>query len=165
MKIAVCPGSFDPLTLGHLSVIRRAAELFDQVIVLILANPGKTPFFSTETRLSFIERCTAELPNVSVDAASGLLADYIRKVGGCAIVKGLRAFSDFEYEFQMALANKKMNPAAETVFLATDCDQCYLSSTLVREIASLGGEIRGLVPQEILEDIEHTFRRGRYDNQ
>lgn len=159
MKIAVCPGSFDPLTLGHLSIIRRASGLFDQVIVLVLSNPNKTPTFSTEERIAMVQRCISDFPNVSVDTSSGLLVDYLKKVGACAIVKGLRAFSDFEYEFQMALANKKMCPTVETVFLTTDSNQSFLSSSLVREIASLGGDIHQLVPQEILEEIQNTFRR------
>ena len=163
MKIAVCPGSFDPLTLGHLSIIRRASELFDKVVVLIMTNSGKTPFFSVDDCLSFIKRCVSDIKNVTVDSASGLLADCLKKIGGCAIVKGVRAFSDFEYEFQMALANKKINPQIETIFLATDSEQCYLSSTLVKEIASLGGDITGLVPKQILEDVTNAFRRNIYD--
>ena len=126
MKIAVCPGSFDPLTLGHLSIIRRASRLFDKVVVLIMTNSGKTPFFSIDDRLSFIKRCVSDITNVTVDSASGLLADYLKEIGGCAIVKGVRAFSDFEYEFQMALANKKINPQVETIFLVKDINYINL---------------------------------------
>lgn len=164
MKIAVCPGSFDPLTLGHLSIIYRASRLFDKVVVLIMTNSVKTPFFSIDDRISFIKRCVSDIPNVKVDSASGLLADYLKKIDGCAIVKGVRSFSDFEYEFQMALANKKINSQVETIFLATDSEQCYLSSTLVKEIASLGGDITGLVPNQILKDVTNAFRRNIYDS-
>ena len=158
MKIAVCPGSFDPVTLGHLDIINRASRLFDKVIVLVSFNPGKSSAsFSVEERMDMIRTVTKHLNNVEIDCNDGLLADYLQKTGAAAIVKGLRAVSDFEYEFQMALANKKLYAEAETVFLTTNSENMYLSSSVVKEIASLGGNISGLVPPEILEAIKNRL--------
>ena len=158
MKIAVCPGSFDPVTLGHLDIINRASKLFDKVIVLVSFNPNKnTSSFNVDERMNMIKKVTAHLHNVEVDSYNGLLADYLKKTGAAAIVKGLRAVSDFEYEFQMALANKKLYADAETVFLTTSSENMYLSSSVVKEIASLGGDISGFVPAEILETIKNRL--------
>ena len=158
MKIAVCPGSFDPVTLGHLDIINRASRLFDKVIVLVSFNPGKSSAsFSVEERMDMIRTVTKHLNNVEIDCNNGLLADSLKKTGAAAIVKGLRAVSDFEYEFQMALANKKLYDEAETVFLTTSSENMYLSSSVVKEIASLGGNISGLVPPEILEAIKNRL--------
>lgn len=158
MKIAVCPGSFDPVTLGHIDIINRASKLFDKVIVLVSFNPGKSSArFSVEERMNMIRTVTKHLSNVEVDSNDGLLANYLKKAGASAIVKGLRAVSDFEYEFQMALANKKLYEDAETVFLTTSSENMYLSSSVVKEIASLGGDISGFVPQEILETIKNRL--------
>lgn len=158
MKIAVCPGSFDPVTLGHLDIINRASKLFDKVIVLVSFNPGKnTASFSVEERMNMISLVTCHLNNIAVDSYNGLLADYLQKTGAAAIVKGLRAVSDFEYEFQMALANKQLYADAETVFLTTSSENMYLSSSVVKEIASLGGDISGFVPPEILETIKNRL--------
>ncbi len=158
MKIAVCPGSFDPVTLGHLDIINRASRLFDKVIVLVSFNYGKSSAsFSVEERMEMIRTVTKHLNNVEIDCNSGLLADYLKKTGAAAIVKGLRAVSDFEYEFQMALANKKLYSEAETVFLTTSSENMYLSSSVVKEIASLGGDISGFVPPEILEVIKNRL--------
>ncbi len=158
MKIAVCPGSFDPVTLGHLDIINRASRLFDKVIVLVSFNYGKSSAsFSVEERMEMIRTVTKHLNNVEIDCNSGLLADYLKKTGAAAIVKGLRAVSDFEYEFQMALANKKLYSEAETVFLTTSSENMYLSSSVVKEIASLGGDISGFVPPEILEAINNRL--------
>ena len=158
MKIAVCPGSFDPVTLGHLDIINRASRLFDKVIVLVSFNYGKSSAsFSVEERMKMIRTVTKHLNNVEIDCNSGLLADYLKKTGAAAIVKGLRAVSDFEYEFQMALANKKLYSEAETVFLTTSSENMYLSSSVVKEIASLGGDISGFVPPEILEVIKNRL--------
>ncbi|MGN0595105.1 MAG: pantetheine-phosphate adenylyltransferase [Hominimerdicola sp.] len=155
MRIAVCPGSFDPVTLGHIDIINRAAKLFDKVIVLVSYNPNKaTASFSVEERMQMIMDATNHLDNVVVDCNSGLLADYLKRTGACAIVKGLRAVSDFEYEFQMALANKKLYDEAETVFLTTTGENMFLSSSVVKEIASFGGDIDGFVPECILQRIK-----------
>jgi len=150
MRIAVCPGSFDPVTLGHLDIIDRASKLFDKVIVLVSfnANKSRAAFTPTE-RMEMIIEATKHLDNVVVDCYNGLLADYLQKTGANAIVKGLRAVSDFEYEFQMALANKKLYNDAETVFLTTTGENMFLSSSVVKEIASFGGDITGFVPKQI----------------
>lgn len=153
MRIGVYPGSFDPPTLGHLNIIERASTLFDKVIVATMVNGSKKSAFTMEEKADFLRRMTQHLPNVEIDTFGGLLADYVAEKGACAIVKGLRAVSDFEYEFQMALANKKLNGGAETVFLMTDQNYLYLSSTIVRDIARHGGDISGFVSEEIREDI------------
>ena len=154
MKIAVCPGSFDPITNGHLAVIRRASRLFDKVIVVVMANFRKpVGLFSVDERVELIKRCTADIENVDVDFYGGLLADYAREKGAVAIVKGLRAVSDFEYEFQQALTNKSLYPQVETVFLTTKGKNMFLSSSMVKEVCSLGGDISSFVPKEIINDI------------
>jgi len=149
MRVAVCPGSFDPITNGHIDIITRASKLFDKVIVAVSLNTEKKGSFSQEERVKLIKLCTTHLKNVEIDVVRELLASYARKVNACAIVKGLRAVSDFEYEFQMALANKKLNSEAETVFLTTATENMYLSSSLVKQIASFGGDISDFVPPEI----------------
>lgn len=166
MRIAVCPGSFDPVTIGHLDIIKRASKLFDRVIVLVVINPDKKPSFSAEERVELIRKVTAMMPNVEVDSYCGLLADYLRSTGACAIVKGLRAVSDFEYEFQMALTNHKLNPYAETVFLTTSADNMYLSSSMVKQIAQFGGDISSFVPPEIYKEVKDRLCKnisGRTD--
>lgn len=154
-RIAVYPGSFDPVTYGHTDIIRRAARLFDKVIVLVSVNAVKSPSFSTVERVMLINKVVSELKldNVVVDIWDGLLVDYIKQVGAIAIIKGLRAVSDFEYEFQMALANKTLYDEAETVFLTTSSENMYLSSSVVKQIASFGGDISHFVPNCILKDI------------
>ena len=159
MKIAVCPGSFDPVTNGHIDIITRASALFDRVIVVVMTNAQKKPMFSTEERIDLLRRATADLPNVEVDFYGGLLAEYARQKGACAIVKGLRALSDFEYEFQMALTNRRLNPEAETVFLTSTADKMYLSSSLVKQIAAFGGDISEFVPKDIVPDIMRKSER------
>lgn len=161
MRIAVCPGSFDPITLGHLDIINRAAKLFDEVIVLVSINPAKrnSCSFTTEERLRMIEKTIAGMENVRVDSSDGLLADYLREKGACAIVKGLRAVSDFEYEFQMSLANKRLNPEAETIFFTAAAEYMYLSSSIVKQIASFGGDISEFVPACIRKEIESRLSR------
>ncbi len=159
-RIAVCPGSFDPVTLGHLDIISRASALFDRVIVLVSVNPKKRPSFSPEERIEMIKRVTGHLKNIEIETSEGLLADYIRNKGATAIVKGLRAVSDFEYEFQMALANKKLCPEAETVFLVTRSENMYLSSSVVKQIASFGGDISGFVPHEIKDFIASRLKES-----
>jgi pantetheine-phosphate adenylyltransferase len=160
-RIAVCPGSFDPVTLGHLDIFNRASRLFDKVIVLVSSNPSKNPSFTPIERMQMIERVTSHLDNVVTDILEGLLADYVRETGAIAIVKGLRAVSDFEYEFQMALANKKLYSDAETVFLTTSAENMYLSSSVVKQIASFGGDISHFVPPCILEDIQNRLVKER----
>ena len=153
MRIAICPGSFDPVTFGHLDIIRRAAQLFDRVIVVVMTNSAKRPAFTKEERMDFLRRAAGELPNVKVDCYEGLLAEYARLHKADVIVKGLRAMSDFEYEFQMALTNRKLYPEAETVFLTTTAEHMYLSSSLVKQVAGFGGDITGFVPACIVPDI------------
>ncbi len=153
MRIAICPGSFDPVTYGHLDIIRRAAQLFDRVIVVVMTNSAKQPAFTKEERMDFLRRATGGLPNVVVDSYGGLLAEYARQHKADVIVKGLRAMSDFEYEFQMALTNRKLYPEAETVFLTTTAEHMYLSSSLVKQVAGFGGDITGFVPACIMPDI------------
>lgn len=152
-RIAVCPGSFDPITFGHLDIIRRASQLFDQVVVLISVNTAKKPSFTEYERMMMIRKNTEEFDNVIIDVLDGLLADYVKKIGAVAIVKGLRAVSDFEYEFQMALANKKLYNGAETVFLTTSSENMYLSSSVVKQIAHFGGDISHFVPENVLDFI------------
>ena len=152
-RIAVCPGSFDPVTFGHIDIFTRASTLFDKVIILVSTNLSKQPLFTPTERIKMIMDVTSGMDNVVIDILDGLLADYVREVGACAIVKGLRAVSDFEYEFQMALANKKLYPDAETVFLTTSTENMYLSSSVVKQIAAFGGDISSFVPEIIRESI------------
>ena len=161
-KTVVCPGSFDPLTIGHLDIITRSSKLFDKVIVLISRNAGKSQASFTATeRMLMIQSAIKGLDNVVIDILDGLLADYVRDVGAIAIVKGLRAVSDFEYEFQMALANKKLYSGAETVFLTTSAENMYLSSSVVKQIAYFGGDISHFVPECILDDIKERLVKER----
>ena len=153
MKIAIVPGSFDPITKGHVDIIERTGKLFDKVIAVVLVNPTKTPTFTTEERVDMIKRVTTHIPNLEVDSFSGLLADYSRIKGAQTIVKGLRAVSDFEYEFQQALTNKILNPDLETMFMMTNQKYMYLSSTIVRQIAAFDGDISEFVLPEIKDDI------------
>lgn len=152
-RIAVCPGSFDPITFGHLDIIKRASQIFDEVVVLISVNALKSPSFTETERMMMIRENTKEYDNVVIDVLDGLLADYVQKIGAIAIVKGLRAVSDFEYEFQMALANKKLYNGAETVFLTTSSENMYLSSSVVKQIAYFGGDISHFVPDNVLDFI------------
>lgn len=152
-RIAVCPGSFDPVTLGHVDIMTRASKLFDRVIVLVSVNPSKHPSFTAEERVEMIKEVTKDLDNVEVDILTGLLAEYVKNIKATAIVKGLRAVTDFEYEFQQALANKKLYPDAETVFLVTSSENMYLSSSVVKQIASFGGDITDFVPEVIADKI------------
>ena len=159
MRIAICPGSYDPVTNGHLNIIERCSGLFDKVIVVALINAEKTYAFSREERVDMLRRVTGHLPNVEVDADDGLVADYAQRKGACALVKGLRAVTDFEYEFQMALINKKLNPELETVFITTDAEFMYLSSSAVREIASYGRDLADFVPPQLEKEITERFNK------
>lgn len=160
MKTAICPGSFDPVTLGHLDVIERASELFDRVIVLVMSNSAKKSAFTVDERIELIKKCIKK-SNVEVDTYSGLLVDYAKKNNAAAIVKGLRAVSDFDYEFQQALINKSLYPKVETVFLAAKGENMFLSSSMVKEVCSLNGDISSYVPKEIVNDI---YLRCKGDN-
>lgn len=157
-RIAVCPGSFDPVTLGHLDIITRASTLFDKVIVLISTNANKsTASFTATERMMMIAEATSHLDNVVIDILDGLLVDYVKNVKAVAIVKGLRAVTDFEYEFQMALTNKVLYENAETVFLTTSKENMYLSSSVVKQVAYFGGDISPFVPACILETIKNRL--------
>ncbi|MCL1830901.1 MAG: pantetheine-phosphate adenylyltransferase [Oscillospiraceae bacterium] len=153
MKTVVYPGSFDPVTKGHLDIIERTAQLFDKLIVVVLINPAKKAIFSVEERVEYIRRITGDFVNVSVDCYDGLLVDYVKSKGASAVVKGLRAMSDFENEFQMALTNKHLYPDMETLFLNTSSEYMFLSSSMVRQLASFGGDISPFIPEEIAEDV------------
>ena len=155
MSIAICPGSFDPITLGHLNIIRRTSKIFDRVVVCVMNNANKpNPMFTVEEKLDMVIRAVERYPNVTVDCSSGLLAEYAKQYEGAVIVKGLRAASEFEYEFQMNLINKKINPALETMFLTASEKYTFLSSSIVREMAYYGADLTGLVPNEIIPDIQ-----------
>ena len=154
MKIAVYPGSFDPVTNGHLDIIQRAIKIFDLIYIAVIENPEKTPLFKTEERMEMIRKSLPESPKIKIDSFSGLLVDYAKKIGANAIVRGLRAVSDFDYEFQMALTNRKMCPEIETVFMMTDYKYSYLSSSFVKQIARLGGDISAFVPPPVEERLK-----------
>ena len=159
-KTAICPGSFDPITGGHLDIIKRSAKLFDRVIVVVMSNYRKVnnSCFSVEERMELIRRCTKELPNVEVDCDFGLLAEYARRKNADVIVKGLRAVSDFEDEFQQALTNKKLNSAVETVFMAAGAENMFLSSSMIKQVCRLGGDVTPFLPEEVSADIIDRLR-------
>lgn len=163
MKTAMCPGSFDPVTKGHLDIITRASKLFDKVIVGVSINPDKKGSFTLDERVQLIAMCTGHLKNVQIDVVTDLLANYAKAADACVIVKGLRAVTDFEYEFQMSLANKKLNPSTETIFLTTSAENMYLSSSLVKQIASFGGDISDFVPPEIKDMVAERFKKNKND--
>jgi len=150
-RLALFPGSFDPLTNGHVDIVLRSAHLFERVLIAVLVNPEKDPLFTPDERVSIIRQVFREYPNVEVDTFGGLLVDYAREKRASAIVRGLRAVSDFEYEFQMALMNRHLEPTLETVFMMPAEQYTYLSSRLIKEVFSLGGEVRGLVPPLVEE--------------
>ena len=154
MKIAIYPGSFDPITSGHLNIIQRASRIFDRLIVCVMVNAGKKPMFSLDERVALISKVVADLPNVEVDGSDELLAEYARRKGGCVIVKGLRAGSDFENEFQMALINRKINPDLDTMFLTAEHQYMYLSSSTVKELAFYDVDLSDFLPEQIIEDFK-----------
>ena len=161
-RIAICPGSFDPITLGHLNIIRRSAKIFDEVVVCVMLNATKTsPMFTIDERVGMVKRAVARYPNVRVDTAGMLLAEYARQYENAVIVKGLRAASDFDYEFQMNLINKKINPELETMFLTASEKYTFLSSSVVREMATYGADLTGLVPTELIPEIEEKAKLWR----
>ena len=157
MRIGICPGSFDPVTLGHMDIISRACKIFDKVIVAVPVNPDKRASFTVEERMEMLRTVTADMENVEVDCVRGLLADYASEKHAAAIVKGLRAISDFEYEFQMALTNKKLNPEFETLFLPTSIEHMFLSSSMVKELGKYGAELSDFLPQEIIPDFREKL--------
>ncbi len=163
MKIAVCPGSFDPVTVGHLDIIQRASKLFDKVIVLVMPNAKKVPAFTLEERVDMIRLSTKDLENVEADHFNGLLADYTKKVKATAIVKGLRAVSDYEYEFQMALVNKELNAETETVFINAVHKNMYLSSSIVKQVAYFGGDISKFVPECVHDIVKNRLSKREED--
>ncbi len=159
-RIGVYPGSFDPLTNGHLDIIHRASKLFDHLIVAVLVNTSKkNAIFTMEERVALIQKCIGNMGNVEVKMFDGLLVDFVNQNQAVAIVKGLRAVSDYEYELQMAALNKHIDKNVETIFLMADIQNSFLSSSIVKELAKHGGDIRGLVPGEIVDDIEAKMMR------
>lgn len=150
MKIAVYPGSFDPCTFGHLDIIERSSKLFDKLVVAVLTNSSKTPMFTVEERIDLLKKATAAYDNVEICSFSGLLVDFLRQIDASVVIKGIRAVSDFEYEFQMALTNKALYPEMETLFMHTNKEYMFLSSSIIREIAAYGGSLKGLVPDELI---------------
>ena len=165
MSIAICPGSFDPITLGHLNIIRRTARIFDEVVVVIMQNSTKkSPMFTVEERVEMVRKATERYKNVKVDSSDILLAEYARQYEGAVIVKGLRAASDFEYEFQMNLINKQIRPELETMFLTASGKYTFLSSSVVREMARYGADLTGLVPSELIAEIETKAKQWGKNN-
>ena len=158
MKKAVCPGSFDPITNGHLDIIKRASELFDEVTVLVVTNPDKKCVFSPEERCLLIEKAVEGIEGVKVDSFSGLLADYVKQNGISAIVKGIRSSSDFEYEFQMALINRNINPDLDTMFLTAEHQYMYMSSSTVKELGRYGVNLSEFLPEEIIPDFQERIK-------
>ena len=156
-KIAIYPGTFDPVTNGHISIVNRALKIFDKIIIAILINPEKTPLFSLEERKYMIEEVLKDKPNIEFDSFDGLLVDYVIKKKSNVILRGLRALSDFEYEFQLALMNRKLNRDVQSVFLMTDYKWFYISSTIIKEAARLGGNINGLVPSIVRKKLDEKF--------
>lgn len=158
MRIGVCPGSFDPVTNGHLDIFARASKMFDMVIVAVFHNPNKKPLFTMQERVEMLNLATKEMPNIKVDSFSGLLNDYVRRQNSTFIVRGLRALSDFEYEFQRALLIKKIDPDMETIFMMTSSEYSFISSSGIKELAKFGGPITGLVPECLKEKIIKRIR-------
>jgi len=159
MKNAIYPGSFDPITVGHLNIIRRSAEIFDKLTVCVMVNAGKNPMFTLDERVELIRRVIADLPNVEVDSSSELLAEYARKKGSCVIVKGLRAGSDFESEFQMAMINHKINPDLDTMFLTAEHQYTYLSSSMVKELGRYNVDLKDFLPEAIIPDFLERIKK------
>jgi pantetheine-phosphate adenylyltransferase len=161
MNIAIYPGTFDPITNGHLDILERAVNLFDKVIITIARNASKRPLFTEEERLKLIREAVKAFPQVEVDSFDGLLVDYCRKKKAIAVVRGLRAISDFEYELQMALMNRKLNPAVQTVFLMPNEKYTYLNSSIVREIALLGGDVSDFVPAVVKKALDRKIKANK----
>jgi pantetheine-phosphate adenylyltransferase len=162
MRTAIYPGSFDPLTNGHLDVVQRAAKLFDRVVIAVAKNDGKQPTFALAERLALVKQAVKHLPNVEADAFSGLLVEYVAAKKAQAIVRGLRAVSDFEFEFQLALMNRKLNESVETIFMMPKDTYTFLSSRIVKEIARLGGDVSSFVPPHVQAALKKKFRRRKH---
>lgn len=158
MKIAIYPGSFDPVTSGHLNIIERAAKIFDKLIVCVMVNGGKNPMFTLDERVELIRRVTQQIPNVEVDSSNELLAEYAKRKGSCVIVKGLRAGSDFENEFQMAMINHKINPDLDTMFLTAEHQYMYMSSSTVKELGRYQVELSEFLPESIIPDFQERIK-------
>lgn len=161
MRIAVYPGSFDPITLGHLNIIKRASQIFDKLYVCVMINSSKKPMFSIEERMDYIRRVVSKFGNVEVECFDKLLVDYAKSRSATVIIKGLRAVSDFEWEFQMAAANKKLEPAIDTMFLMSSDKYTYLSSTIVKEMAKYNADLTEFVPREIIDDVVSKIQNRR----
>ena len=159
MRIAIYPGSFDPVTNGHMDIIRRSANIVDELYVGVLNNSAKNSLFSVEERVSMIEEMVADFPNVKVASFNGLLVDFMKKIDATIIIRGLRAVTDFEYEIQIAQSNHVQNPEVETIFLTTNLQYSYLSSTIVKEFASYGGDISKFVPEQFIQRIYSKYNR------
>ncbi len=157
-RVAICPGSFDPITNGHIDIVKRSLRIFDEVIVAVAVNLKKTPLFDIDKRVQLIKESLKGLENVKVESFKGLLVDYVRQKRGVAIVRGLRAVSDFEYEMQMALMNRRLDHEVETVFMMPSEEYSFLSSTMIKEIASFGGSVKGLVPEPVEEALREVFK-------
>jgi pantetheine-phosphate adenylyltransferase len=160
-RIAVYPGSFDPITNGHVDIIKRGIRLFDKIIVLVAYNPAKTSLFTVEERVAMIKETFKDVESVQVDSYSGLLVDYLREVGANVILRGMRALSDFEYEFQMALMNRRQSREVETVFLLSGFKWFFSGSQIVKSVASIGGSVKGLVPDKVLRKLLAKYNNGR----
>ena len=161
MRVGIYPGSFDPVTLGHLDIIKRASKLVDCLIIGVLRNSSKTPLFTTQERIEFLKKATEDIPNIIIEEYQGLLVDYADEKEADIIVRGLRAITDFEYELQLAQTNHKLNPKVDTVFLTTSVEYAYLSSSTVREIASYGGKIEQFVPSCIVQPMYDKYNELR----
>ena len=157
-RVAICPGSFDPITNGHIDIVKRSLRIFDEVIVAVAVNLKKNPLFDINKRVQLIKESLKGLENVRIESFKGLLVDYVRQKKGVAIVRGLRAVSDFEYEMQMALMNRRLDHEVETVFMMPSEEYSFLSSTMIKEIASFGGSVKGLVPEPVEEALREVFK-------
>lgn len=164
MRIGIYPGSFDPVTFGHLDIIMRSAKMVDKLIISVLKNSSKTPLYSLEERVEFLKVITKDIPNVEIESYQGLLVDFADVKNANVIIRGLRAITDFEYELQLAQTNHKLNPRVDTMFLTTSVEYAYLSSSMVKEIASYGGEVKQFVPECIVDTIYDKFNKVRRDN-
>ena len=160
-KIAICPGSFDPITNGHLDIIERGSKLFDEVYVVLLNNTKKNPFFTVEERLALMGDVTKHLDNIKVDVHAGLLVEYAKKVDACAVIRGLRAVSDFEYEMQITAVNKKLKDDLETIFIMANNAYSFISSSIVKEVASYGGDLTGLIPTQVQNAFKEKLNQSK----